>query len=116
MKKPRSKKHHYLPSYYLKGFTDNRNFFFIYDKKRDKILPNALTPDTFFFENNLNTVILMDGSYSDFLEDFYTQIEEITRDSLNIIRTSNNRNPVKLIDMMNLFLFLSFYIGDYQAT
>jgi len=108
MKKPRSKKHHYLPSYYLKGFTDDRNFFFIYDKKRDKILPNALTPDTFFFENNLNTVILMDGSYSDFLEDFYTQIEETTRNSLNIIRTSTNRNPIQLIDMMNLFLFLSF--------
>lgn len=107
-KKPRSKKHHYLPSYYLKGFTDNRDFFFIYDKKEDNILPKALSPDNFFFENNLNTVVLRDGTYSDFLEDFYTQIETITRVSLNTVRGSNNKTPIQPTDKMHLFLFLLF--------
>ena len=107
-KKPRSKKHHYLPRHYLKGFTDHRNFFFVYDKKQDKILPDALAPDSFFFENNLNTVVLPDGTYSDYLEDLYTQIEIQTRPSLDTVRTSNKKAPVQLIDTMNLFLYLLF--------
>jgi len=107
-KKSRSKKHHYLPRYYLKGFTDSRNYFFVYDKQKDRILPNALTPDTFFFENNLNTVILPNGTYSDFLEDSYTEFEVQTRGSLDTIRNSNIKTPIQLIDMMHLFLFLLF--------
>lgn len=107
-KKSRSKKHHYLPRYYLKGFTDSRNYFFVYDKQKDRILPDALTPDGFFFENNINTVILPDGTYSDFLEDFYMEIEVQTRGSLDTIRDSDSKTPIQLIDMMHLFLFLSF--------
>ena len=108
LKKPRSKKHHYLPRYYLKGFTDSRNFFFIYDKQQDKILPDALSPDTFFFENNMNTIILPDGNYSDFLEDLYAEIENQSWGPLDNIRNSTNKTPIELMDMMHLFTFLLF--------
>lgn len=107
-KKPRSKKHHYLPRYYLKGFTDSRNYFFVYDKQKDRILPNALTPDSFFFENNLNTVTLPGGGSSDFLEDFYTDIENQFWGPLDTIRKSNSKTTIQLFDLMHLFLFLSF--------
>jgi hypothetical protein len=108
LKKPRSKKHHYLPRYYLKGFTDRSNFFYIYDKKEDIILSNPISPDNFFFENNLNTIVLQDGTYSDFLEDFYTQIEVTTRSSLSFIRNSGYKTPIPFTDKMNLYLFLLF--------
>jgi len=108
LKKTRSKKHHYLPRYYLKEFTDSRNCFFVYDKHKDRILPNALTPGSFFFENNLNTVTLPSGGSSDFLEDFYADIENQFWGSLDTIRNSNRKTIIPLFDMMHLFLFLLF--------
>jgi hypothetical protein len=103
MKTKPSKKHHYLPRYYLKGFTDKEGSFFVYDKHADKIFPTS--PDTAFFENDLNTVILPDGSSSDFLERFYTEIENQSWSSLDSIRNFTPNTPIELSDRMNLFLF-----------
>lgn len=108
MKKYRSKKHHYLPRYYLKGFTDNRNRFFVYDKQRDIIFPNAFIPGNFFFENNLNTVTLPSGILSDFMESFYASIENKFWNSLDTIRNSNRKTTIPIFDLMHLFFFLLF--------
>lgn len=108
LKNKRSKKHHYLPRHYLRGFTDSENCFFIYDKQNDRILPRPLTPDTTFFENNLNTVIFPEGKSSDFLEDLYTDIENQLWGPLDNIRCSTSKTPIKLLDKMHLFLFLLF--------
>ena len=51
-----SKRHHYLPRYYLKGFTNSDNRFFVYDKEEERIFVSS--PGAAFFENNLNTVTL----------------------------------------------------------
>lgn len=48
-----SKKHHYLPVFYLKGFTDNNGLINVYDKVKDIILINQ-KPESKFYENNLN--------------------------------------------------------------
>jgi len=106
MKKKLSKKHHYLPRYYLKGFTNNTNCFYIYDKKEDKIFYTS--PDAAFFENHLNTVSLPGGGSSDFLEKLYRDIENECWNSLDQIRESNNKIPIDPLDKMNLFLFLLF--------
>jgi len=106
MKKKLSKKHHYLPRHYLKGFTNNTNGFYIYDKKEDKIFYTS--PDAAFFENHLNTVSLPGGGSSDFLEKFYSDIENECWNSLDQIRESNNKIPIDPLDKMNLFLFLLF--------
>lgn len=101
-----SKKHHYLPRYYLKGFTNSAGTFFVYDKEADNIFET--NPDDFFFENNLNTIVLPDGTKSDFIEQAHTELEGKSWDSLDNIRNSSLKKPVPLIDKMNLFLFLLF--------
>jgi intein-encoded DNA endonuclease-like protein len=50
-----SRKHHYLPRYYLKGFTDAEDGFFVYDKQKDKMFRSGSIAA--FYENDLNTVI-----------------------------------------------------------
>ncbi len=102
--KNRSKKHHYLPKYYLKGFTNSKNGFFVYDKQADKIFRTS--PDTTFFENNLNTITLSDGNSSDSLENLYTGIENSSWDSFDRIRNSDSLTVIDLLDKMNLYLFL----------
>jgi Protein of unknown function (DUF4238) len=104
--KQASKRHHYLPRHYLSGFTNTDKVFFIYDKKKDRVLPKPLSPDAMFFENNLNTMTHPKGSTSDFLEDLYTRIENTTNDSLDVIRMSKHTEAIDQRDKMNLFLFL----------
>lgn len=106
MRNNASKRHHYLPRHYLKGFTDADNKFFVYDKEKDRIFISR--PDIAFFENNLNTVTLPSGHSSDFLEDMYTQIENQSWGPLDRVRESTYKTPIALLDKMHLFLFLSF--------
>jgi len=42
----RSKKHHYLPRYYLKGFTDEVGKFFVYDKAEDRVFQTNPATDS----------------------------------------------------------------------
>lgn len=51
--KKTSKKHHYLPIFYLKGFADDNQQLFIYDKIKDEILEGQ-NPSSKFYENHLN--------------------------------------------------------------
>ena len=108
LKNNQSKKHHYLPRKYLRGFVNGQDCFFVYDKQNDKILPQPLSPDATFFENNLNTTIFPDGKTSDFLENLYTEFENQSWGPLDTIRNSNNKTPIQLLDKMHLFLFLLF--------
>lgn len=50
-----SRDHHYLPVFYLKGFTNSKGNLFIYDKLNDKILEEQ-PPKNFFFEKHLNNI------------------------------------------------------------
>ena len=101
-----SKKHHYLPRHYLRGFTNGDNRFFVYDKKNDTIFVSS--PDAAFFENNLNTVTSPTGETSDFLEDMYSEIEGRSWGSLDRVRESTRETPIALLDRMHIFLFLLF--------
>jgi hypothetical protein len=48
-----SKKHHYLPVFYLLGFTNTGNTFHIYDKITGQVLENQ-APKSKYFEKHLN--------------------------------------------------------------
>jgi Protein of unknown function (DUF4238) len=101
-----SVKHHYLPRHYLRGFTDDKDGFFVYDKQNDKIFQSS--PGASFFENNLNTIVSPTGTSSDWLEDYYTEVENKVWVSFDTIRNSTEKTPINLLDEMNLFLFLLF--------
>ncbi|MFC1617542.1 DUF4238 domain-containing protein [Candidatus Margulisiibacteriota bacterium] len=101
-----SKKHHYLPRFYLKGFANSTNGFFVYDKQLDKFFETS--PDSFFFSNNLNTITYPDGNDSDFLEKIYADIEKKSATSFKNIRNSSYKISINHLDKMNLFFFLLF--------
>lgn len=104
MRRNSSKKHHYLPRHYLKGFTNSDNTFFVYDKLKERIFLS--NPDDSFFENNLNTVTFPSGESSDFLEDMYTEDENQSWGPFDKIRESTSKTTIELLDKMHLFLFL----------
>lgn len=100
-----SKKHHYLPRKYLKWFSDENNLFYIYDKEKDTLFQQS--PDTFFFENNLNTFEI-NWVERDFLESLYTNIENTFWPSYNKIINTTPKESIELLDKFNLYLFLLF--------
>jgi len=106
MTRPTSRKHHYLPRHYLRGFVDSTGSFYVWDKKADRIFQT--NPSAAFFENDLNTVTFPEGQSSDFLEDLYTKMENQSWGALDRIRKSTSITPVALLDKMHLLFFLLF--------
>ncbi|WP_321515916.1 DUF4238 domain-containing protein [Marinifilum fragile] len=52
-------RHHYIPQFYLKGFTSPNGMFKIYDVKRKLFIKNGkdFSPESYFFEKNGNSWI-----------------------------------------------------------
>ena len=79
------KKHHYLPQFYLKGFTNEEGNYYVFDKKTEEI--RKTNPLNSFFVNNRNTSIMKDVRFV-LLEDIYAQFDSLTAPQLEIIRNS----------------------------
>lgn len=55
-----SSKHHYIPQFFLEGFTNESGQFYIYDKKRKVIKTKEYFPSTHFFHKNRNSILVND--------------------------------------------------------
>lgn len=65
-----SKRHHYIPEFYIKGFVGNDGKVSVYNKELGKIDPNRKSPKQVFFEWNRNTYNVH-GKETDFVEKLY---------------------------------------------
>lgn len=89
----KSTRHHYIPQFLIEGFTNNEGLVYVYDKQRNVILKKPLAPKSIFFERNRNTVEILEGTNSSFLEDIYSKID--TKAS-RIIKCFQNEDITKL--------------------
>ncbi|MFQ2273318.1 DUF4238 domain-containing protein [Aeromonas hydrophila] len=69
-----SKKHHFIPQFYIKGFSDDNNDVFIYDKEYNKIATSPKKPAQIFYEEHLHTIKKF-GQTSSMIEDAYSELE-----------------------------------------
>jgi Protein of unknown function (DUF4238) len=100
-----SKKHHYLPRHYLKGFADGEGGFYVYDKVNDRTF--YTNPDASFFENDLNTFVLSKGQRSAVLEGLYTDIENHCWPGFDRIRASDQRTSIAYQDKVFTSIFIT---------
>lgn len=71
-----SSRHHYIPEFISKAFTNEDGKLFVFDKAKNQILKSQKVPKSIFFEWDRNTVELKDGIESSFIEDFiYSSID-----------------------------------------
>lgn len=89
----KSTRHHYIPQFLIEGFTNNEGLVYVYDKQRNVILKKPLAPKSIFFERNRNTVEILEGTNSSFLEDIYSKID--TKAS-RIIKCFQNEDITKI--------------------
>lgn len=75
--KKKSSRHHYIPQFFLEGFTNPDGLLYIYDKNHDLILKRPRSPKSVFFEKDRNTIYLRDSIESSIIEDdFYSKVDD----------------------------------------
>lgn len=102
-------RHHYLPEFYLKRFTNSNNKFFIYNVKSRSFINKGkeYTPRSYFFERDANTIFL-DKKKDDFLEVEFANLDNKTADLFNIIDKNSDLNRFGMDEenMPQLLLFI----------
>lgn len=85
MAKQNSKKHHFIPQFYIKGFADENLDVFIYDKEYKKVANAGKKSSQIFYEMHLHTVKKF-GETSLLIEDSYSELEDILSQLVTQIR------------------------------
>lgn len=95
----RSWRHHYIPKFYLNGFTSDQGKFKIFDVKKNQFIKNGneFSPESWFFEKDANTLISENGA-SDFLETSYSKRDSSVADIFNRINASTAEQKYNLTD------------------
>lgn len=108
MSKKPSKRHHYIPVSYLKGFYNKNNFFYVYDKATGKI--RKTNANDVFFEKDRNSIILRaSGEKDDWLERFYAGIDSLGAPILTkVVKSKATEQALDLQEMFRLALYISF--------
>ncbi len=103
-----SSRHHYIPQFLLKGFTNDQGLFYVYDKQKDKILSKPMSTKAVFFEKDRNTIELEPGKYSALIEEVL--FKKIDNDLGRIVKHFQNMNldteELKDEEMGQFLLFL----------
>jgi hypothetical protein len=99
-----SKRHHYLPQVYLKGFTQSDGMLAVYDIQKKELKKGWFSPKQVFFEWNRNTFDI-DNSQTDFLEDLYKNIDQNVTPVLKKIQSSSSNPELSPYDYFNLIFF-----------
>jgi hypothetical protein len=96
-------RHHYLPEFYLKGFTNAGNSLLVYDKKYNRISTKG--PGGIFFEPHRNTGILVhpetaEVHKSDLAEHLLADFDREMAIALDKIRSSSPEDNIISIDLL----------------
>lgn len=99
------KRHHYIPQFYLKGFSTDKEHLYVLDKlaEGDKKI-RYQTTESIAFQNNLYT-FRVKANRKETLEGVFAQLEGIAAE---IIRKIENKRELSSQDRNDLALFISF--------
>ena len=105
----KSSRHHYIPQFFIKNFTDDDGFLFVYNKIENRISNRKLSPKSIFFEIDRNTVDFS-GQQLDNLESLYAELDnKISPDLKNVLLTKTV-TPEELTSLALLACLLKWRI------
>lgn len=92
-------RHHYIPEFYLRGFTNQIGKFKIFDVKGQSFIKNGkdFSPESYFYEEDGNTVATENGP-DDFIEKRYGDIDNTVAEVFNRIKNSEPGTQFNLTD------------------
>ncbi len=108
--KSNSSRHHYMPKFLIKGFTNSSGQVYIYSKSEDKIKDNQRSPKSVFWEENRNSVNINENESSSLIDDeFFKALDN--QSSASIRKFQNNQIDRTLLSEDNLGQFHFFLIN-----
>lgn len=84
-----SRRHHYLPVFYIRGWTAPNGHLCVYDKEKDEFLRRRLSPRSVFYEHDGNTSSLH-GMNNTIAEKAFAQSDAYAAELYSAIRTMAN--------------------------
>jgi predicted nucleic acid-binding protein len=100
-----SKRHHYIPQFYLKGFTNNAGTFSIFDLRKGSLKNGLFFPKSHFFEYDRNTLDI-DGVKTDFIEKGFQKLEDKTKSIFDELQKANGHIELDANRIFDLQLFV----------
>lgn len=107
-----SSRHHYLPKFLIKGFVNNDEEVFVYDKTKQKILGKTFPPKSIFWEKDRNTLEFDTGKSSIIEEDTYAKIDNIGNEAVSFLKTvdlSKSEISIEYIYKLQIFILNLFW-------
>jgi len=108
-------KHHYLPQFYLKGFTNENGQFMIYLLKEGVFKKDGkfFSPASHFFLPDDN-IVTIEGVEDDFLEKNYSRVETMVAKVFEKIKAVDSNFDMTETDIPLLQYFVAELFGTYH--
>ena len=103
-------RHHYIPQFYLNGFTSLNGTFKIYDVNKKKFVKGGkdFYPKSYFFEKDGNSMI-SENNKTDFIEDAFKKMDDKTAEVFNRLNSSSAQENYNINE--NDIALLQYFIG-----
>lgn len=101
-----TKRHHYIPEFFIKGFLNSNDKIFVYDKLEKGFKSNEFSPKQIFFEWNRNTLEIH-GKQDDFIEKLYSYWDDLLSKAYKKIIHQKGRVKYETTDLFHLIVLIS---------
>lgn len=85
-----SHRHHYIPQYFIEGFTNDEHLLWIYDKQKDTILKKLRPSRSLFYEENRNSVDIGAEKPLPVFEEAYSVLDKLLPAAIRLLRSETN--------------------------
>lgn len=101
-----TKRHHYIPKFFIKGFSGEDGLLAVFNKENGKLDNLRKSPKQIFFEWNRNTFNI-NGEENDFLEKLYQFGESKFSKTYRSIIEREEEKELSLYELFHLMYFIS---------
>jgi uncharacterized protein DUF4238 len=104
-----SRRHHYIPRFLIKNFSDQNNMLWVYNKQERKIISKQQSPKSIFFEWDRN-LFDINGQPGDNIEKMYGEVDDMLSKTLKHILATHNMTGRELTLMIYLVSLMKWRI------
>lgn len=104
-----SRRHHYIPQFFIKNFADSDGLVYIFNKQEFRLVTKKQSPKSVFFENDRNSVNIA-GTKTDSLEKLYAELDAYFAGDIKEILKTKIVTPEALTSVVSLASLLKWRI------
>lgn len=107
-----SHRHHYIPKYFIDGFTNGENLLWVYDKQKDTILKKPRPSGSLFYEEYRNSVDFGAEQPLPIFEEGYSVLDNLLPAAIRLLISETNKENdifIELVAHLNVLVIDLFW-------